>query len=510
MSWFSRTLFLVLIVGAGFMIVSVDFRETTENQSQTDNNTVSELTPSGTEDTLQVRNSPVDASYDMTVEMNGSTRSTSRIRFVADKKYDKFEKPVRLPSGARVDSLRVSGGEERYSVDGDVASLVAELDRQSRATMFSMNYSFDSTYRQLSPSVTAVEVTAYAREERKTSLRVHTEKDVISAVSQTSSAYSVTGNRTVVARGNGTIQLTIVFGDPSIETDAYAFINGGVDEGLDPSTFQHTAADYQITRGVLGYERANMKIPVVIQTDEEFDSTGESGREQAGISYLPVSVVTDQDTFHKVLAHETTHVLNNYITSQFPRWFEEGSAQYAEAVVADYGGSVYVDPFNQQQYYPESCRQTLTDDCLKYSSGSSTRELYEYLEANRTSMRQQTWTGKRSPFRYSYSDLFVRTVAEKRYDGESLRPLYDKLQDDTLELRSTEPTQMSQTVLSEMGTSNMSVCNQYLAMRDQQLSKQNVTKCVQSYYEQPTYPESISEEYTTVDTAVEFVMAKEP
>jgi hypothetical protein len=483
-------LLLSLVLGAGLMI----FTDDVEMDG----------------DRTEIRESPVDVSYDMSVAMDGETQSDARLRFVTNETYSEFGYGVRLSEGATVDSVSVPDGTASYTVENGVADLEADLNRASRGTLFRINQTFNATYESLSQSVQAVRVTAPASNDSRASLRVRTAGDVISATAQTSSAYSIEGNRTVVARGNGTIQLVIVFGNPAIETNNYAFINDGAGERFDESAFRNTSADYQITRDVLGYERAKMKVPVVIQTDEKFNSSGEIGREQAGIAYIPVSEANNGGSFHKTLAHETTHVLNNYITWGFPRWFEEGSAQYVEAVVADYHGTVYVEPFNEEQYYPEYCSYQRSDECLIYSSGTSPGDLYEYMRTNSTFMNEQIWADD-SLFKYSFSDLFTRSVVVEGYDGTSLNPIYDELRRDSLRLRGQSGGSLAaEAVLSEMGRSEVRVCDQQLQQQDRELTERNIQTCIESYYDLPTFPESTGDNYTVVDPKVKFALAAEP
>lgn len=476
------------------------------NNSTTETSVVQEHTS----EVNTITASPVDTSYDIVVNDSGVAQTNVKIRQVSEQPvYTKFNNPTRIPDSALIQSVSSTADTTSYSKDGDIVKLTGEYEKPEDSVFFMMDYQYDAVYEKLSKNVTAVQIKTSDRASREVGLRINTSKPIISVTSQTETSYTV-DNQTVVARGNGSVHLTIVYGNPEIQTENYAFIDGGSSTFVSEINTKSVHNEYQIARGVLGFERAEHKVPVVIQPDSEFDTTSENGRERAGIVYIPDSVASDKSVFYKTLAHETTHALNNQISGNFPTWFEEGTAEHVEAVDADYRGSVYVRPFVEEQYYPSGC-QSAKQQCLIYYSGTSYEELHNYLSSQETFMNDARWSDSRTSFRYSFSALFIDAVVTNEYNNSSMSELYDSLRDDTLRLRNNSyQDQIGTHILNLLNKESVSVCEGYLSSRNLSVSTETVRDCVEYYDNTPQYPESLSSKYSVVETNVTFVEAKRP
>lgn len=385
-----------------------------------------------------------------------------------------------------------SGELTDYTVEDNILTVQTNEGKLRKSEIVEVDFEFKNRQR-LSENMYASDFIFPSRSNQ--SIKITSDTDIQTVTSARDSDYTITDNNKVIVQNNETTQIRVIHGQPDVETEHYVFgENVNLETELPYSAYDE---DFDIVRNIVGIDRKNTKVPVILVPDEEFESESRvQGTYRNGVIEIPKSTITNTDISRSVLAHETVHALNGQIGLHVPKWYDEGVAMYTQNTVAEYRGERYIYPFVDEQYYPEDCNEDLSPntDCRRYSSKNSNKELTTYIESNRTYVTEsQTWNSN-VQFRYAYSALFIKeSIAENEY--ATVTNISKNMYANKSVFRSQDNVQRKNDILyTSLGRSDR-VCAEYRA------TETDINNCISEY--NSVYLEEPNSYYNTISTDIE-------
>jgi hypothetical protein len=465
-------IFVVLVGVAGYYVVSVGG-----------------LIPNN--ELPSVNESYVDENYDIDVSEDGEAQFSVTYRRVEDERYSTFKERYLVPyENFKVHSVSDSDNKVEYRVDEDEILYQGDFSGRMRSAMFHLNYTVkledsDKSTEELKEYI----IRTSGVEGRRQSIRIEFEEKVLSLYKSTKHYYSIKNNSTVIIEGDGPMTTKVLVGQPDETVRNVAIFNES--DELNEIPIEDIEDGYQSALENTGVERTDATYPVVILDSEEFEQKFKKndrirGTYRNGVVYLP-HMLFSRSTPKSVVAHEIVHAINGQISIYLPDWFDEGTAVYTQLTASDKHGEPYSEPFTTQ--YSEQCSRPQITCRVAYSERNAS-SLIEYINENKTYITDNQWS-IRTPFGYSYANLFINSVV-KQSNNTSLLPIYkDLINNNISQLRDSKNKEnMTDILLKRMGEENLDPCSRFY---DNQISEDESDACLETNNEVIGYPEGVSE-----------------
>lgn len=463
---------------------------------------LSTLNPQEEPEPAEIPDTNLRKSYEYHIHNTGEISGELEYMATDENGFNTISISMRLPDANNLAVTSVSdqrGEITDYTVENGVLNIQSSEGELRKSEIVNVEFEFKNR-KQLSENMYSSNFIFPSRSNQ--SIKITSDMGIQTVTSMRDSEYTIKTDKKVIAQNNETTQIRVIHGQPDIETEHYAFgENVRLEDELSYSEYDE---DFDLARNIVGIDRENTKIPVILVPDDEFESESRvQGTYRNGVIEIPKSTITNEEISRSVLAHETVHALIGQIGLQVPKWYDEGVAMYTQNTVAEYHGERYIYPFAEEQYYPENCDENLSPntDCRRYSSSNEDVDLKTYIADNKTYVVGSKEWNSNVQFSYAYSALFIKeSVSENSYS--TFTNISKNMYANKSVFRSQDMIQRQNQILYTGLNRSDRICENY------QATEEDITECISEY--NTVYLEEPNSYYNTISTDIKHRRLLEP